>query len=107
MKKLAAFLVVFALLVAAPAMAKDVILQGTISDIAILLDKNGNEYVRIILPETRTLSGIQYNVEVVATGFRNAVTQCEGLRKGDTLKAVADQHLFQGKIYYRILKVVR
>ena len=70
-------------------------------------DRNGKQYVRVIVNEKRTLQGISYEVGVPVMAFGSHVEQAKGLSKGDILKAICDRHEVKGKASYTILKIVR
>jgi len=86
---------------------RDVLLNAKVQDVAIALDKNGKQYVRVIVNEKRTLQGISYEVGVPVMAFGSHVEQAKGLSKGDILKAICDRHEVKGKASYTILKIVR
>jgi len=100
---LAAILAIF---LPVTASAEDVLLNARIQDVAIALDKNGKQYVRIIVNEERSLKGIAYDVGVPVLGFGSHVEKARSLKKGDTLKAVCDRKESQGRVTYFILKIV-
>jgi len=89
------------------ASAQDVLLNAKIQDVVTALDKNGNEYVRVIVNEERTLQGISYEVGVPVMAFAPQVEKAKGLRKGTILKAICDRREAQGKVSYTILKIVK
>lgn len=89
------------------AQAEDVLLNARIQDVAIALDKNGKQYVRIIVNEERSLKGIAYEVGVPVLGFGSHAEKARSLKKGDTLKAVCDRKESQGRVTYFILKLVQ
>lgn len=86
--------------------AEDVLLNARIQDVAIALDKNGKQYVRIIVNEERSLKGIAYEVGVPVLGFGGHAEKAKRLKKGDTLKAICDRKESQGRVTYFILKIV-
>jgi hypothetical protein len=97
---------ILAMFLPATAPAEDVLLNARIQDVAIALDKNGKQYVRIIVNEERSLKGIAYEVGVPVLGFGGHAEKARSLKKGDTLKAVCDRRESQGRVTYFILKVV-
>jgi len=99
--------VILVMFLPATAPAEDVLLNARIQDVAIALDKNGKQYVRIIVNEERSLKGIAYEVGVPVLGFGSHVEKARSLKKGDTLKAVCDRKESQGRITYFILKLVQ
>jgi len=86
---------------------RDVLLTAKVQDVAIALDKNGNQYVRVIVNEERSLQGISYEVGVPVMAFGTHVKEAKGLKKGTILKAICDRREVQGKVSYTILKIVK
>ena len=86
---------------------RDVLLNAKVQDVAIAMDKNGKQYVRVIVNEQRTLQGISYEVGVPVMAFGIHVEEAKGLKKGQTLKAICERHEAKGKVSYTILKIVR
>ena len=95
------------ILIPTMAFAQDVLLNAKVQDVAIALDKNGKQYVRVIVNEKRTLQGISYEVGVPVMAFGSHVKEAKSLTKGQTLKAICDRHEVKGKVSYTILKIVR
>ena len=107
MKKIFAVIAIFALItIAAPAMALDVMLQAPITDVQTLLDKNGNEYVRVIVAETRTLNGIKYQTETPVMAFGTQAAAAKQLKSGQQFKGICASRIYQDRISYTILKVL-
>jgi hypothetical protein len=89
------------------ASAKDFVLTAEIQDVTVQADKNGNEYVRMIVLEPKTLNGVSYNAETVANAFgAEKVLAAQEYKPGDTVKAVAKASEFQGRTYYTILQFI-
>jgi hypothetical protein len=90
------------------ASAEAVLLETTIQQMVVKPDKNGNDFVRFIITEPRTLNGISYDAELVATAFGpEKVAQAQANYKpGDKLKAIASQSEYQGRTYYNIVQFV-
>ena len=89
------------------ASAQDVLLNAKIQDVVTALDKNGNEYVRVIVNEERTLQGISYNVGVPVMAFGPQVEKAKGLKTGSVLKAICDKREVRGKVSYTVLKLIQ
>lgn len=89
-----------------PAFAKDVILNSPIDSITTGVTKNGNPYVRIIITEKRTLSGVEYDSGTAVMAFRGHVDAALKLKDGDTLHAIATERLWNGRKSYTILKLL-
>ena len=106
-KKLRVFTLVLFVLLPMSVFAQDVLLNAKVQDVAIALDKNGKQYVRVIVNEKRTLQGISYEVGVPVMAFGSHVKEAKSLTKGQILKAICDRHEVKGKVSYTILKIVR
>jgi len=78
--------------------------SGTIESMVVKLDKNGNEYVRFIVPLTLNLNGIAYNDSLPFMAFGAQVEQAKTYKEGDTLTVIAKSREFQGRQSFTILK---
>ena len=107
MKRFIALIITLALLIATPAMAKDVLLNATITKADTLIDKNGAQYVRLIVNETRALNGISYETEVPVMAFGSQVASASEVKAGDTLKAICNSRNFEDRQSYTILKILK
>ena len=108
MRKIFATIAIATLLfIAAPAVALDVMLQAPITDVQTLLDKNGNEYVRVIVAETRTLNGIKYQTETPVMAFGSQVNSAKQLKAGSDFKGICASRVYQDRVSYTILKVLQ
>jgi hypothetical protein len=87
-------------------LAEDMLLTAKIQDVVLALDRNGRQYVRVIVNEERTLKGIAYEVGVPVMAFGPQVEKAKTLRKGEILKAICDRRESQGRVSYTILKIV-
>jgi len=107
MRKIMILVAVLLFLSPVVASAQDVLIHAKIQDVAIAMDKNGRQYVRVIVNEERSLQGISYEVGVPVMAFGPQVEKAKALRKGDILKAICDRRESQGKVSYTILKIVK
>jgi len=107
MRKIVILVAVLLFLSPVVASAQDVLIDAKIQDVAIAMDKNGRQYVRVIVNEERSLQGISYEVGVPVMAFGPQVEKAKGLRKGTILKAICDKREAQGKVSYTILKIVK
>ncbi len=92
MKKLTiAIIAVLMIVVTGTAWAE--ILNHKIESVTVATDKNGNEYVRIIIAVEKTESGVTYSVGMPAMVFSSTgaetMNAAKALKAGDTLKAAA------------------
>jgi hypothetical protein len=103
MKRLA--LIIIALIVAFVPMAHsaDKILDAKITSMVERVDKNGNDYVRFIVDETRTLNGVEYSVGVPVMAFGSTVAAAKDYKAGDNLKCIVQGREYQGRQSYTIL----
>jgi len=106
MRKIMFLVAILMFLLSGLASAQDVLLTAKIQDVVLALDKNGRQYVRIIVNEERTLKGIAYEVGVPVMAFGSHVEKAKTLKKGETLKAICDRRESQGRVSYTILKIV-
>ena len=103
MRKFIAVLVMACfLMVPMVAMAADKILNDPIESATTAIDKNGNEYVRIIINEERKLQGVAYTVGVPVMAFGSQAEKAKALKAGDTLKAVVASRGYKGNTRYTI-----
>jgi hypothetical protein len=81
--------------------------SGTISNMVVKQDKNGNEYVRFIVPLTLNLNGISYEDALPFMAFGAQVEEGKTYKEGDVLTVIAKSREFQGRQSYTILKYVK
>jgi len=78
------------------AMAGDIVVKTPIDDVIVKIDKNGDEYVRIIINEEHKMQGVQYTVGVPVMVFGgDLVATAKGLQAGDMLNAVCIERKYQ------------
>ena len=102
LKKIVVALIV-SLMFAVPALASDKVIDGKIQSATISIDKNGAEYVRFIVPETRNIKGVEYEVGVSVMAFGKDVTKAKTLKNGDTLKAIVSSREYRGRTSYTVI----
>jgi len=108
MKKAIIFIVVAALCaMTIQAVAADVFVEAKVSDIITKIDKNGNPYAVLIFEEQRTLNGVNYTAEVIATAFRRAYEQAKDIKPGDTVNVIAARRTYNGDAAYTIRAFVK
>jgi hypothetical protein len=86
--------------------ASDVVINAKIDSVTAAVDKNGNDYIRFIVNETRTIQGVNYEVGVAVMAFGGVVKAARSLKDGDILKAICSQREYKGKKSYTILKLL-
>jgi len=107
MKKLVLFIVLLTLVLVGPVInsnAADQLLDTKIDSASVQIDKNGNEYVRFIITETRTLNGISYDRSLPVMAFGATVSDAKAYKAGDQLKAIVSyRKLTDGRESYNVL----
>ena len=106
-KVLAVLALVSFLAVPAVAMAADKILNTKITSATTAIDKNGNQYVRLLISEQRNLKGVKYDVEVPVMIFGAMVNKAKGLKSGDKIKAVVASREYQGRTSYTVRALLK
>lgn len=95
--------VLVVVLFAGVAVAGDVELNTPITSATLSLDKNGNEYIRLIITENRTTGSIKYTKSIPVMVFGDLVQEAKALKAGDTLHGVATLSEYQGRESYLLL----
>jgi hypothetical protein len=85
------------------AIASDKILDAKVVSATTSLDKNGSEYVRILISEDRQIQGVKYTQTVAVMAFGNMVKKAKALKGGDTLKAICSEREYRGRTSYTVL----
>ena len=98
---------VLGLFIVAPAMASDKIIDEKIQSATISIDKNGAEYMRLIVPETREIQGIEYQVGAAIMVFGKNVPAAKKLKTGDNLKAIVSSHEYRGRTSYTVVAFIK
>lgn len=109
-KKLQTVFIAFILVLAlglAIATAGEKILTATAESVVTKLDKNGNEYTRIIVQEGKTLQGIAYNVGVPVMFFGQTNQAGSQIAEGDSFKCIVSENLYNGRKNYSVITVIR
>ena len=100
--------VMLVLIMVSMANAEDKILQTTVDSAVTAIDKNGAEYVRMIVTEPRTLNGVQYQKSLPVMAFSPNVELAKAYTAGDQLKAVANyRKLPDGRESYTIISFIK
>jgi hypothetical protein len=83
--------------------AADQLLTATVSDVVVTNDKNGNEYVRLIIAEPKELDGVSYVSSTAVMCFRETASFAKTLKKGDKIRAIVSPNEYQGRTSYRLI----
>ena len=70
------------------------------------MDKNGNPIALLFLAETKTLNGIEYASDTMATCFSQVVDQCQPVNEGDLVTLIATPQVYNGNDSYVVRKIV-
>jgi cell division protein FtsL len=103
---IAVFIVMSIVTVSNTVQAAEVLIDTEIQQMTVEKDKNGEEYIRFIIQEDRSLNGIAYTADVVTMAFGSAVEKAKTLKEGDTLRAIASTNEYQGRLNYSILQII-
>ena len=98
--------ILFAIMVAMPAIAAEEVINLPITGKVVAPDRNGNTYVRLIVAEKKSLQGVEYDVGTAAMAFGDTVEAAKILNVGDTLKAIVQKRVFNGRESYTVLKIL-
>jgi len=88
-------------------MAADILLDTQIKKMTIAADKNGNDYVRFIIEEQKSLNGIQYTPETVVMCFGGIVNAAKKYSEGGSLKAIVATNEYKGRVNYNVLAFIK
>lgn len=88
------------------AQAEDIRIDATVDSVTVSTDKNGNQYVRIIIIEARDLDGIEYKAGTPVMFFGENVETGKQLQKGDKISAIVNKQMYRGSPSYTIRKVI-
>ena len=89
-----------------PAFAADKMLDTKVKQVVTKNDKNGNEYTRLTISETKDLNGVKYSTETAVMCFGDTVVKAKTLKSGDNLKAVVTENEYKGRISYNLIAFV-
>ena len=97
------FTLIMALVILTPmAFSADKVIDATIDSVTTQLDKNGNEYTRIVVMETKKLQGVEYESGTPAMAFGSLNADVKDMVVGGNLKAVVATREYQGRTSYTI-----
>ena len=95
-------LIAFSIAIAGP----DRILESKVQTSTLAKDKNGAEYVRLIVEDKRNLNGLEYIASVPAMCFGTVAERAKPIRAGQAVKLVVSESEYQGKKSYTVLHIV-
>lgn len=89
------------------AVAQDTMITAKIDQVITKLDKNGNEYTRLMFTDNRELNGIKYQTTAPIMCFGEINKQAKTLKAGDTVKMIVKSQQYNGSTSYVALAVVK
>jgi len=110
MKRMYTLLLIIAVAIiaisAATAIA-DQVITAPVDQVITKLDKNGNEFTRIMITESRELQGIKYQTQVPIMCFQGTNEAARNLKKGQIIKVVVRPQQYQGSTSYTAIAIVK
>lgn len=101
----AAHLVLFAIFAGICLAAGDRIVSGTVTTSVVAQDKNGRDYVKIGIPEGKTLNGVKYTEDVLIFCFSNTVEKARTIKPGDKVSLVVNTTTRNGYTNNRLVAI--
>lgn len=89
------------------ALATESMLTGKVSGLTVAKDKNGAEYVRWLVNESRTLDGIVYSISLPVMAFGAEAKEAKALKNGDNFKVISQKRYFENRESYTVIKFVK
>jgi hypothetical protein len=83
-------------------LAKEQMIENEIAEVALKLDKNGNQFVKLIIKKEKELDGVKYEVLRPVLAFGAWIETCRKLKPGMILKAICVANRFKGHKVYKI-----
>ena len=107
MKKLIGLTLMIAmLLMVSTAFGAEEIVTGEITQVVTAVDKNGEDYTRLIVKFNRTLEGTDYSVDLPVMAFGTMAGPAAQKSAGDTLKAICQKRIFNERESYTIVSLL-
>ena len=104
---IAALIVILVLSMIGIASAEDKLINTTIDSIVTKLDKNGQEYTRIMISEKRELSGVKYDATVPVMCFQPISDQVKIMTKGTKIKLIVKPQEYKGSTSYTAIALIK
>jgi hypothetical protein len=88
------------------AFAAEELVTGEITQVVQAVDKNGNDYTRLIVTFNRSLQGQDYSVGLPVMAFGALAETAAAKTEGDTLKAICQKRLFNDRESFTIISIL-
>lgn len=98
-----AYVVLFTIFAGICLAAGDHIVTGTLKSVAVAQDKNGRDYVRLVIPEQKQLNGVKYEEEVLIFAFGNTIERARTLKAGDKVSMIVNTSQRNGYDNHRLI----
>ena len=85
----------------------DQILVTKVDQVTVKLDKNGNEYTRLLITENKTLEGIKYTDKTSIMCFQPLSNDVKSLKAGQTVKLIVKPQTYQGNQSYTAIALIK
>ena len=108
MKKIITFAIalILSIMLVAPSMAADILLDAKLISVSQHTDKNGQPYTRAIIEEKRELGGVSYSDTVAVMAFGEMASPLATYKAGEQLKAVVGSRDYMGRTSYTLKKLI-
>jgi len=107
MKRIAALILLSAILLPVIACAEDMVLTASVRRVLTKITKSGDPMVIVFIQEQRTLNGVSYTADAPVFASGAVKSEAEQLKDGDTLKAIVSKRQANGDITYTLHKVIK
>jgi hypothetical protein len=90
--------------IATPARAEQV-LTFKPDTVTVLKDKNGNDYVRMLVSEKKASQGVNFTQSTTINAYRDLVPAASKIKPGQEVTAVVEKREYQGRSYFTVLGI--
>jgi hypothetical protein len=105
MKKFIFFITILCTIaISIPVFAQEVTFRATVGQVDVLHDKDGQEYIRVVVIEARILEGIECMAEIPILAFEPHVQGIKILKIGDRFEGICSFRVLGDRVSYTFLK---
>jgi hypothetical protein len=78
------------------------------SKVSVLVDKNGNEFTRVIAPVQKKIGDREYEDDIVVSFFGNDHKKLQemGIQEGKMMEIIASEREYNGSQYLQVKDVI-
>ena len=107
MKKVIATIAILAtILTTSIAMAKDVMIEKTLTKMIEKTDKDGNQYRILIVKIKKDLNGVEYYGSLPIMAFSDTIEMTDNLVVGEEFKAIVSTGTYKGRDTATLMAIV-